>query len=61
VKLSLGVREVQTEMAVTDRRESVAGVGDKHASLADGTVTNGDTLDEPGGTHCCVCCREDRG
>ena len=36
----------------TDRRKSVAGVGDEHASLANGTVTHSDTLDEPGRTHC---------
>lgn len=31
----------------THSRESIAGVGDEHASLADGTVTNSDTFDEP--------------
>lgn len=30
-----------------DRGESVAGVGDKHTSLADGAVTDSDTLNEP--------------
>ena len=41
-----------SEKSSTDRRKSVAGVGDEHASLANGTVTHSDTLDEPGRTHC---------
>lgn len=33
------------------RRESVAGIGDEHASLAYSAITNSNTLDEPGCTH----------
>ena len=35
----------------TNRRESVAGVGDEHASLSDSTVTDCDAFYEPGSTH----------
>jgi len=36
---------------ITNRRESVTGVRDKQTSLSNGTITNCDTLDEPGTTH----------
>ncbi|RWW58561.1 hypothetical protein BHE74_00034550 [Ensete ventricosum] len=33
------------------RGESVAGVRNEHAGLADGAVAHRDALDKPGGTH----------
>ena len=35
----------------THRRESIAGVGNQHAGLADGTIADGDALYESRGAH----------
>lgn len=35
----------------TDSRESVAGVGNEHTGLANGAISDGDTLYKLGNTH----------
>ena len=44
-------QKLRKEELKTDRRESIAGVGNQHASFADSAVADGDALDESGRTH----------
>lgn len=44
-------KRVMLRLEVADRGESVAGVGDKHTSFPNSTITNRNTLNKPGNTH----------
>jgi hypothetical protein len=45
------LRQSEEGAKLTHRRQSVGGVGDEHAGLADGAVPNRDALDEPRRAH----------
>ena len=50
-------KRAKKERKSTHGGESVGGVGDKHAGLADGAVPHGDALDEPRSAHRWSRCR----